>query len=261
MKNFKLERETTLKTHEDEIRRLRKKMKNYNYKLLKVSTKYRERWPKHIRYEYSSRNNLEKRAIDVYSQKLDEELQKHNTLIDLEREKMEEKWTVKIENFKSTLLAEYESDKQKIINKYEQTIKEAKEEYARSLQDKECALKTHRVEKQKLFSEINKLKQNLVKIEEDTYVKIKKELDKLQFDHNLEIQKLQTANDNILKEKLANLTNENALEKSQFEEKFKTLKQAFSALTPQKQFTGCNSRASKRNKNTKGVREEKLRKT
>ena len=64
------------------------------------------------------------------------------------------------------------------------------------------------VEKQKLFSEINELKQKLVKIQEDNYVKIKKS-SQTKFDHNLEIQKLQTANDNILKEKLANLTNEN----------------------------------------------------
>ena len=60
-----------------------------------------------------------------------------------------------------------------------------------SILARQSTLKTHRVEKQKLFSEINKLKQKLVKIEEDNYVKIKKELDKLQFDHNLEIQKLQ----------------------------------------------------------------------
>ena len=99
--------------------------------------------------------NLEKRAtIDVYSQKLDEELQKHNTLIDLERKKMEEKWTVKIENSKSTSLAEYESNKQSLINEYEQTIKEAKEEYARSLQDKECALKGHSLRNKSCFQKL-----------------------------------------------------------------------------------------------------------
>ena len=227
----KLIMENLQKTHEDELRHIRKKNEKLQLQISESVNDVQEKMKaQHIQDMNTLRETLnsEKRAtVDVYSQKLDEELQKHNTLIDLEREKMEEKWTVKIENFKSTLLAEYESDKQKIINKYEQTIKEAKEEYARSLQDKGCALKGLRSEKQNLFSEINELKQKIVKIEEDNYVNFKKELNKIQHNHSLEIQRVQTANDNILKEKLATLTNENALEKSQFEERIRVTKASF----------------------------------